>query len=70
VLKYKAGTGRPYISFDRIGKRKAEALDSLVYAIAIRQVCRFDYEKRYEELKAKAAPPKKSLKDLVSRLHG
>lgn len=69
VLKYKPGTGRPYIGFDRVNKRKAEALDSLVYAIAIRQVCRFDFDKRYEELKGQPVQ-RKSLKDIVSRLHG
>lgn len=69
ILKYKTTDGRPVIVFERIGKRKAEALDSLVYAIAIKQVCRFDFEKRYEELKGRPEQ-KKSLRDHVSRLHG
>jgi phage terminase large subunit GpA-like protein len=67
VLKYK--DGRPVIVFDRVGKRKAEALDSLVYAIAIKQVCRFDFEKRYTELKGRQER-KKTLRDHVSSLHG
>lgn len=67
VVVYKAG--RPVITFERIGQRKAEALDALTYAIAIRQVCRFDFDKRYEELKGQPVQ-RKSLKDIVSRLHG
>lgn len=66
-LKYK--NGRPEISFERIGKRKAEALDSVVYGLAVKYLCRFDYERRYEELKG--GPVKKpDLKSLVSKLHG
>ncbi len=67
VRKYKAG--RPYIGFDRIGKRRAEALDTLCYAIAIKGVCKFDFEKRYEELKSRAKK-KLDLKGIASKLHG
>lgn len=66
VRKYKAG--RPYIGFDRIGKRRAEALDCLTYAIAIKQVCRFEYEKRYADLKGKPIA-KSSMRDLGAKLN-
>lgn len=68
VRKIEPKSGRPYITFERIERRRAEALDCLVYAIAIKHICRFDFERRYEELKAqpKARP---SLKDLAARLN-
>ncbi len=66
VTTYK--DGRPIVTFERIGKRKAEALDSVVYALAIKYLLRIDYEKRYQELTGKPAKTS-SLKDAVSRLH-
>jgi len=65
-LKYK--NGRPEVAFVRIGNRAAEALDTVVYGIAAKNICRFDYERRYEELKG-SAPAGKSLKESVKRLH-
>lgn len=67
VLKYKSG--RPVVTFDRVGNRRAEALDSVVYGIAVKNICRIDYARRYDELKSDQ-PARKSLKDLVSKLHG
>lgn len=66
VLKYKAG--RPEIVFERIGNRKAEALDAAVYGIAVKYLCRFDFERRYEELKGTPAA-RPSLRDLASKLN-
>lgn len=66
VLVYKQG--RPIEQFERIGNRKAEALDTVVYALAVKYLCNFNYEKRYLELKGDA-PPKRSLKDIVSKMH-
>ena len=67
VRKFKSG--RPYIGFERVQKRRAEALDTLCYAIAISKICRFDFEKRYEELRGN--PVKKlGLRELSSKLHG
>jgi phage terminase large subunit GpA-like protein len=66
-LKYKSG--RPEIVFERIGRRKAEALDTVVYGVAVKYLCRFDFEKRYEELRGN--PVKKlDLRSLSSKLHG
>lgn len=67
VLTYKQG--RPVEEFERVGGRKAEALDTVVYAIAVKWLCRFDYAKRYVELKGGEQRPKKSLKDIVSNIH-
>lgn len=67
VRKFKSG--RPYIGFERVQKRRAEALDTLCYAIAISKICRFDFDKRYEELRGKPAK-KLDLKGLASKLHG
>jgi len=68
-IKYNKATGRPEIRFIRIGKRKAEGLDCTVYAIAAKQLCRFNFDTRYEDLKApdRVRP---SLRDAVKRLHG
>jgi len=66
-LKYKKG--RPEVAFVRIGRRAAEALDCVVYAIAAKQLCRFEYESRYEALKGRPVE-KPSLKSLAARLHG
>ena len=67
MRKFKAG--RPFIGFDRIGKRRAEALDCLVYAIAIKDVCKFDFEARSNELRG-SKPKKLDLKALSARLNG
>ncbi|WP_378952097.1 phage terminase large subunit family protein [Mesorhizobium sp. ANAO-SY3R2] len=66
-LKYKAG--RPEIVFTRLGNRRAEALDCAVYGIAAKQLCRFDFDRRYADLKGKPIQ-RPSLKDSVKRLHG
>lgn len=60
--------GRPTEVFVRIQNRKAEALDTVVYAIAAKQLCRFDFDNRYEQLKGTPAQ-KPRLKDLVAKLH-
>lgn len=60
--------GRPVIEFERIGKRRAEALDGVVYAIAVKYLIPIDYEKRYQELTGKPSG-KPSLRDAVARLH-
>lgn len=62
--------GRPVISFERIGKKRAEALDCTVYALAAKNLCRFEYEKRYEQLKGSNASARPSLRELSKRLHG
>jgi phage terminase large subunit GpA-like protein len=65
----KIKNGKPEPAFVRIQNRKAEALDTMVYAIAAKQLCRFDYDNRYEQLKG--SPSKRpSLKELAARLHG
>jgi phage terminase large subunit GpA-like protein len=69
VRKYKLGSNRPFISFERIGKRRAEALDCLVYAIAIKEICRFDFEVRSNELRG-SKPKKLDLRALSARLNG
>lgn len=66
VLKYK--NGKPEITFERIGRRKAEALDTVVYAIAVFRLIQVDWDKRLIELKGDT-PTKPSLKDLVAKLH-
>ncbi|WP_395175505.1 phage terminase large subunit family protein [Roseibium alexandrii] len=60
--------GKPVIKFERIGQRKAEALDCVVYGIAAKELCRFDFANRYLELKGQPVP-KASLKDIVGKLH-
>lgn len=63
--------GRMKVSFQRIGYRAAEALDGSVYAIAVRSLCRFNYEARRAELTRGPPPPETSgLKAKVKRLHG
>ncbi len=66
-IKYTAG--RPEVTFARVDRRRAEALDATVYAIAVKSLIKIDFGARYESLKAKA-PQKPVLKDLVSKLHG
>lgn len=69
--KLKYVSGRPVVKFERIENRQAEALDTLVYAIAVKSLCRFDYDARRIELtkgpQPKAAP---NFKAIASRLNG
>jgi phage terminase large subunit GpA-like protein len=65
VTNYK--DGKPIIVFERIGKRRAEALDAVVYAIAAKYLLKIDYAARYRELTG--AAKKNSLADAVARLH-
>lgn len=53
VLRYRRG--QPVRSFERIPGRRAEALDCLVYALAVRQIIAPDWEARRADL-AQAAP--------------
>jgi phage terminase large subunit GpA-like protein len=48
--------GRPVITFERIGYRAAEALDCVVYGLAVRAVCTFRFDDRQVELIRHAAP--------------
>lgn len=60
--------GRPTVIFEPIGNRRHETLDCVVYGIAAKQLCRFDFGGRYEQLKGK--PVKRpSLKELSARLN-
>ena len=65
-VKYKRG--RAVIEFVPLPNRRQEALDSSVYGIAAKQICRFDFEKRRLDL-SKKAPPRISLRDRVAGLH-
>lgn len=56
------------VKFIELPNRRREALDCLVYAIAAKQLCRFDYDNRYERLDG-FKPVKPSLKDLAARLN-
>jgi phage terminase large subunit GpA-like protein len=67
--KVKFVKGRPIPEFIRIGGRAAEALDCVVYAIAARHLCRFDFDKRREELQGRQEV-KSTLKTSLKRLHG
>lgn len=62
--------GRLVTKFVRIGMRQGEALDCAVYGIAIRQICRFEFDRREEELTL-AAPkkidPNEALKAALKR---
>ena len=60
--------GRPVIAFERIGRRKAEALDTVVYALAVKYLIVINYPKRYAELKGNPLP-RPSIKDMVAKLH-
>jgi len=62
--------GRPVAKFERIEGRQAEALDCAVYAIAVRQLCRFDFKARERELSVKPPLKKDTLKSALSKLHG
>ncbi|MDQ0510891.1 phage terminase large subunit family protein [Ancylobacter amanitiformis] len=48
--------GRAVTKFVRIGNRQAEALDGSCYAIAVRNICRFDFDRRETELAVPDAP--------------
>lgn len=63
--------GRMKVRFERIGYRAAEALDCAVYAVAVRTMCRFNFEARRRAL-TMGPPPEatRPLKDKVRRLHG
>lgn len=66
VLQYKLG--RPQVTFEPIGNRRHEALDCMVYGLAVRGLLKLNYEERYEMLKA----PKKtgsSLSEALESLH-
>lgn len=65
VTEYK--DGRPITIFQRVGKRRAEALDTVVYAIAAKHLIKIDYPARYAELTG--AKKKSSLAEAVARLH-
>jgi phage terminase large subunit GpA-like protein len=69
VVKYR--NGKVKVEFDRIKNRAAEALDATVYAIAIRNICRFDFDKREAEL-TKGGEPKRGagFKSALQRLQG
>ena len=56
------------IKFVEVPNRRREALDCLVYAIAAKQLCQFNYDTRYAELDGfKSVKP--SLKGLAARLN-
>lgn len=69
VIKYKHG--RPEVTFEGVGRRRHEAIDCAVYGLAIRRTVRFDFAKRYEELKkpSTAQGGRKSLRDLGAALN-
>lgn len=69
VVEYR--NGKVTVKFKRFENRSAEALDATVYAIAIRNICRFDFDRREEELTAGSQPRvKPSVSSAVKRLHG
>lgn len=57
VIEYRAGKVK--MEFKRIENRSAEALDATVYAIAIRNICRFDFDRREKDL-TRGNPSKKA----------
>lgn len=61
--------GRMVPVFEPVHGRRNEALDCAVYAMAARHLCRFDFDKRREELRGKREMPS-SLKNNLKRLHG
>lgn len=69
VVEYRAG--KVSVQFKRFENRSAEALDATVYAIAIRNICRFDFDRREVEL-TRTADTKKagSFKSALQRLQG
>ncbi|MEO0957085.1 MAG: phage terminase large subunit family protein [Pseudomonadota bacterium] len=60
VVRYKRG-GSPFASWERIPGRRAEALDCVVYAMAVRGLVGVDLDRRAEELarRAPVAAPKR-----------
>jgi phage terminase large subunit GpA-like protein len=72
VVKIKKGNsakaGRPEVVFERISGRKAEALDTVVYGLAVKYLVKFDFETRYAELKGKPVE-RVSFRDLGKRLN-
>jgi phage terminase large subunit GpA-like protein len=60
---------RPVVEFVRIANRNAEALDASVYAIAARQLCRFDFDRRTEELTVGKPKERPSFKEMAARLN-
>jgi len=68
VLQY-TKDGKPVIRFTVIGKRAQEGLDATVYGLAVRGVCRFDYAKRYTELRSDDEDKQSRLRDSVRKLH-
>lgn len=63
--------GRPRVEWHRIPGRQAEGLDATVYGIAVRNLCRFDYDRREQELTGTSGDdPRGSLRKKVARLHG
>ena len=58
--------GQPLRSFIRIPRRRAEALDFVVYAVAARAVFNLDYDQRRADLSTEAAPAPKRAPVLAS----
>ena len=56
VLKY--SRGQPVRFFERILGRRAEALDCVVYALAVRNLVKVDLDRRSNELRGLSEPPK------------
>lgn len=56
------------IKFVELPNRRREALDCMVYALAAKQLCQFDYDNRYAELDG-YKKPKLDLKGLAARLN-
>lgn len=56
VLKY--SRGQPVRLFERIMGRRAEALDCVVYALAVRNLVKVDHERRGNDLRGVASAPK------------
>jgi phage terminase large subunit GpA-like protein len=73
VVKYQKSTmsgTKPVIVFERIGRRKAEALDCVVYGLAVRQAFALKWGERYEQLKqAQPGKERRTLRDLGARLN-
>lgn len=68
--KVEIKNGRAVTKFTRIGNRQAEALDSSCYAIAVRNICRFDFDRREEELRAPDAPKPNAVDAIKAALKG
>ncbi len=71
VRRVRYARGRPVYEWVRKPGRAAEALDCAVYANAIRQAVRMDYDRREAELSGQAAPAAKALfASLSKKLNG